>query len=288
MTLKYPLELNEGQSDYMVFQAHQYRTNNAVAGQSQGNRGGVNGPAEGSPIVLYMPTTTPTVSNDQSWQGETAFAGPLGALKRDVAAGFVGGLNAIGENGSLDQEINSIADKARAIFESAKANSIPALKQGATSAIAGFVGTSGSNLMAMTRGQVYNPNVELLFQGPKMRGFAFNFIFIPKSPQETGIVNQIIKQFKMMSAASLADGGMLNVPYVWSVKYMTGADENPYMNQFMRCALTSIKVQANPNSDMHLTFNDGMPVTTAMSLSFQEVDIILRDDHEESISFQGY
>jgi len=52
--------------------------------------------------------------------------------------------------------------------------------------------------------------------------------------------------------------------------------------------LTSIKVQANPNSDMHLTFNDGMPVTTAMSLSFQEVDIILRDDHEESISFQGY
>jgi len=74
MTLKYPLELNEGQSDYMVFQAHQYRTNNAVAGQSQGNRGGVNGPAEGSPIVLYMPTTTPTVSNDQSWQGESAFA----------------------------------------------------------------------------------------------------------------------------------------------------------------------------------------------------------------------
>lgn len=287
MTLKYPLELNEGQSDYMIFQAHQYRTNNAVAGQSAGNAGGTPGPAEGAPIVLYMPTTTPAVSNDQSWN-QVNFTGPLGELKRDLAGTFVGGLNDFGNNGNMDGEVSAIVDKAKAAFESVKENSIPALKQGVTQAIAGLAGTSGANMLAMTRGQVYNPNVELLFQSPKMRGFAFNFVFIPKNPTETDIVNQIIKQFKMMSAASLADGGLLNVPYIWSVKYMTGSDENIYMNQFKRCAMTSFKVQANPNSDMHVTFTDGMPVTTAISMSFQEVDIILRDDHEESTSLQGF
>ena len=74
---------------------------------------------------------------------------------------------------------------------------------------------------------------------------------------------------------------MLEVPKLWSVKYMTEGGENDNMNKFKKCALLGVTVQANPNSNMHQTFSDGMPVVTSMQLSFQEVDIILREDHEE-------
>ena len=60
------------------------------------------------------------------------------------------------------------------------------------------------------------------------------------------------------------------------------------MNQFKRCALLGVTVRANPSSNMHQSFTDGMPIVTSMSLAFQEVDIILRDDHETSESNQGY
>ena len=72
------------------------------------------------------------------------------------------------------------------------------------------------------------------------------------------------------------------------VAYKYGDGDHPYMGEFKRCALVSVSVGHNPTSNTHTTFSDGMPVVTSMNLIFQEVDIVLREDHENSKSLQGF
>ena len=51
--LNYPLELNQDHVDYVSFTHHKYQSNKA---------GGPLTTAEGPPILLYMPSTTPALS----------------------------------------------------------------------------------------------------------------------------------------------------------------------------------------------------------------------------------
>ena len=60
------------------------------------------------------------------------------------------------------------------------------------------------------------------------------------------------------------------------------------MNQFKRAALTDVTVKANPGLPMHMSFENGMPILTQVSLSFTEVDVITRQDHMSSSSAIGY
>ena len=277
MTLRYPSQLNPIFSDYMTFTPEEYRSNNA---------GGAAGPpAVGAPIVLYMPNSTPAVGNEQSWNTNT-FEGPLGAIKRDLA---LAGVEASQELlGSADGGISAITDDLAEKFKARRGEAGGAVRQAAVNAVAGFAGTNANALMAIQRGEIYNPNVELTYQGPGMRSFSFDYNFIPKNAAETNIVSNIIMTFKKLSAPKDLGSGMLKVPYVWNIKYMSGGGQNPYMHAFKKCACLGVTVQYNAGSDMHQTYTDGMPVTTTLKLTFQEVDIILRDDHDASGSLHGY
>ena len=259
----------------MLFTPEEYRSNNA---------GGAAGPpAQGSPILLYMPNSTPAVGNEQSWN-TTTFEGPLGAIKRDLALGAVNIAQEIGNEGSMSQ----IKDDLTAKFKARRGEAGTAVRQAGVNAVASFAGTNANALMAIQRGEIFNPNVELTYQGPGMRSFSFDYNFNPKNPAETNSVSEIIMAFKKNSAPKDLGNGMLKVPYVWNIKYMSGGGQNTYMHSFKKSALLSVVVQYNAGSDMHQTFVDGMPVTTTLQLTFQEVDIILQDDHDESGSLHGY
>ena len=273
-TLRYPLQIEGTGSDYMLFQAHDYRSNRKFSGQT--GTGGTDGPPAGSPIILYMPNSTPPVSAQNSWGSEN-FAGPLGEVMGDIGTAAAGGLVDLG-GGSFDRQ--GFLDSFREQMEGIKEKGGTAVGQIALNEVGKKVGGSANNLLALSRGEIYNPNVELIYQGPTMRQFSFNFSFLPKSASESSTVNKIIKEFKKWSAPK-DNGSMLEVPKLWSVKYMTEGGENDNMNKFKKCALLGVTIQANPTSNMHQTFSDGMPVVTSMQLSFQEVDIILREDHEE-------
>ena len=283
-SLRYPAELREGDVDYMLFQAHEYRTNREFA--SQANAGGSEGPSVGSPVILYMPNSTPAVANQNNWQSQN-FEGPLGLLLGDGGTGLAAGIQSLAQDTTFDMQ--ATIDGFKQQLQNVRDKSIPAVGQFATQAIGAMTAGSGNNLLAIQRGQIYNPNVELLYQGTGMRQFSFGFNFLPKNPQEAQTVNKIILEFKKWSSPSNEKGnGMLEIPKIWSVKYMSGGSINKNMNQFKRCALLGVTVQANPSSNMHQSLVDGMPVMTSMSLAFQEVDIILREDHTGSDSNQGY
>ena len=258
--LRYPLEAGSG--DHVILTAHEYRS----------NASGASGPQLGSPIILYMPNSTPTMSNGQTWTSET-FQGPMGAMARDLAAGVVG----IAETGP-----NLGGTKNIDHFKSAFSNVGGVARHAITSAAAGIAGKTANQMLAYTKGQIYNPNVELLYDGPAVRQFDFNFNFIPKNPTEAASVMQIILEFKKWSSPE-EQGQKYKVPAVWQVKY-AGAGGS-WMNQFKRAAMTNISVQYNAGMDMHATFSNGCPIRTDIQLAFQEVDVITRKDHSVGVGY---
>ena len=284
--LKYPNNLNEGQTDYVSFTHRKYRSN------SQG--GGAAAPGTGQRIVLYMPNSTPVANYGNSWNSTGQnFDGPLGILKKDAAfaAGkaIVGAGNTVGnlgdgESGNAMQALRDAAKEAgrdtAKLLNDATSNRGGLVKQVGMNMVGGALVGSGNNLLALTQGQIYNPNVELLYQGPQLRTFSFSFNFVPKNSGESGVVSQIIKEFKKWSApGDPGDEGFLSVPHVWDIVY--GGKVEGKMNKFKPCALSNVSIQDNAGSNLHTTFEDGTPTLTSITLSFNEVDILTRKDHED-------
>ena len=281
MTLRYPLEIgNAASPDYIQFVPQQYRANDSrVGGAGPGQVGA-------QAVILYMPNSTPGIGNSNNW-GAVNFEGPIGDLRKLFADGSVDFISR-----QKDLNIQRTIDDLKSAFtkfgESGKGLGGPALRQAGIQAVSQLVGgASGTQLLAMSQGKVFNPNVELLYTAPGMREFNFTFKFVPKSAQEASMINQIILNFKRWSAPRFIENGMMEVPHVWKVDYMTGGMENKNMNRFKKAACTSVTVQANPQTAMHVAFDDGMPVETVMALSFKEVDVITRQDHEE-VQGQGF
>ena len=280
--LRYPLEITDN-SDYIQFTPREYRANNVTVRRQQNARAAAGPPtdANAQSVILYMPKSTPAVGNGNNW-GREDFMGPLGTLDKLIGTGAV---NTIREQDDLD--VTKFIDNITKQFQELRGGGAglggPGLKQYGLQFIPQLVsGATGAQLMAMSRGQVFNPNVELLYKTPDMRKFSFGFNFVPKSPEEAVIVQQIILNFKTWSAPEAIEGGMLKVPHIWDIAYMSRGEENKFMNKFKAAACTSVTVQANPQTDSHVTFDNGMPIETVMGLNFQEVDIITRKDHIEA------
>ena len=62
-----------------------------------------------------------------------------------------------------------------------------------------------ANLLGRT-GIVINPNLELHFQGPKLRSFRYIFTFTPRDRDEANIIREIIKTFKKTMAVKRLEG----------------------------------------------------------------------------------
>ena len=227
-----------------------------------------------------MPNSTPAVGNANAWS-EVKFEGPIGELRRNAATALGGAgsdITMLGKKGGT-----SVSDITQNLTNSLKRGGQAAIDnmggiaaQAGMKMLEGFVGASPNQMLALGTGKVYNPNVELLYSSPQMRAFAFNFDLTPKNANEANVINQIVLNFKKWAAPSDIGNGMFEIPYVWQIQYKTGSGDNKNMNQFKKSALTSISVVANANTEMHVAHPGGVPITTSITLQFQEVDIIVR------------
>jgi len=101
-----------------------------------------------------------------------------------------------------------------------------------------FAGQAVSaNLLGRT-GIVINPNLELLFQGPKLRSFRYNFRFTPRDDKEAKEIRRIIRVFKKSMAVRRTEGSLfLGVPAVYEIKYIfKGNRDHPFLNKIKPCA----------------------------------------------------
>ena len=264
--LRYPDDLNTSYSDYVEFVHFGYRVNDALDG---GTGRYENAPRKGNRIILYMPNTTPGTEQIQGWEGQT-FAGPKGQMIKQA----------------LDQMSDITGGFNKSAGEQSPGSVTGAAAQLTLEFLAKQVGQDANTALQLGKGQVYNPNVELLYKQPKLRKFTFDFNFIPKNPAETRKVDQIIREFKYWSAPGIEGTNFLTVPDLWLVTYYNAAKGTfKRMNPWRPAALEGVIVQDNPLSDLHSTVEDptgDVPVHTKMMLSFCETDIITRKDHDES------
>ena len=139
----------------------------------------------------------------------------------------------------------------------------------------------GANILGRRTGMVVNPNLELLFRGPQLRSFQYNYVFTPRDPDEALMVRKIIKFFKKEMAVQRNTSNLfLNTPNVFQLKYVYKANpggDHPYLNKIKPCALTSFTVDYTPDGS-YMTYQGGSMTSYAVSLQFSELEPIYADD----------
>ena len=90
-----------------------------------------------------------------------------------------------------------------------------AAKQLGVGMVAGFAGVSANQLMALSKGKIFNPNVELLYDGPRFVHSVCLSLWSLRVLTRLRI-NEIVKEFKVWSAPK-ENGGMYK--YLTSGRY---------------------------------------------------------------------
>ena len=150
-----------------------------------------------------------------------------------------------------------------------------------------------SELIARTEGQVFNNNLELLFQGPTLRTFNFRYKFSPRDESEIKNVMKIIRAFKQSSAVQRSQSGLFMVtPNTYRLEFKKGgaklgtSNRHRFLPRIKECALTQCTVDYMPEGS-YMTYDSddlsfqGSMVTYIVTLSFQELDPIFNDDYED-------
>ena len=145
--------------------------------------------------------------------------------------------------------------------------------------------TNFNQLLSRSTGEILNPNMELLFGGPTLRNFRFQFKFTPRNEKEAEQVRLIIRAFKR-NMAPQAQGGQLNsgnwflkTPNVFKLRYRTGSNDHPFLNKFKQCFLSDVQTTYTADG-VYSTYDDGTPVSMTLDLSFKEIQPIYDIDYD--------
>ena len=215
-------------------------------------------------IALYMPPSV-QVKYDVSWAdqeiGVVAESG-LAAIKAFQGQG--GGLSGMMSAGK-EAVLGGTAAAARGVM-----NKVASTVQGADAVI------------AIERGQVITPRMELMFEGMGRRSFSYSFTFIPKSESEAITVEDIVLHFKrhmMPNFANNFTSGVdgvreMTIPDHFNIRYMYRHKTNTHLNLIHTCALKSMDVDYG--AERFTGYAGGRPQTTKISLNFIEFNIMSR------------
>ncbi len=141
----------------------------------------------------------------------------------------------------------------------------------------------GVELANKVFGRAANPYLEVLFQGPELRTFTYNFTFAPKSKEEQDEVHKIIKLFRFHQAPEhRSDHSMfLGLPSEFDIHYMyqgstegEESGENQFYNKIATCVLQNVNVDYTPGKVA--SHQSGAPVLIKMSLTFLETEMITK------------
>ena len=155
------------------------------------------------------------------------------------------------------------------------------------------VGALGGNvsvnqLLARQSGEIFNPNMELLFNGPTLRSFRFSFKMTPRSSAEAEQVKLIIRSFKRnmapKTAASANKSGsrgnfFLKSPNIFELRYRSGNQDHPFLHKFKQCFLTDVSVNYT-GEGVYATYEDATPVSMILDLSFKELEPVYDVDYD--------
>lgn len=314
-TFRYPTELIDVDTDYVKFEIYEYKPalgsgfgGNASApfgqsptGESLRDYNNFSAYPVGSKkttIYLYMPEDIESEYGAQ-WNGRNI--SNIGRAGIAAASGLLGNKDA-----NLGQSFNNVTQQAKETMGNffTQGTGVAKLISEALGA-ANFDTFSVNDLYSVTSGRIFNPNTELIYEGPQMRTFGLNFKMAPRNKPEAIAIKQIVNAFKQAllpryneNSVNGAGGNLrafVGVPRVVDVTFMTGGVPNRFVSQFKLSALTNVNVSYTPDGAW-ATYKDsfegdptsadaanGSPVATSLSLSFMELKML----YAEEVTDQG-
>ena len=301
--LKYPIDMDLKVQDHMAITVATYvpaknlpKINEQTSGQFVRTR---NAQLKET-IIIPMPNAMR--SADRTNFGGAEMSGVTGQLFDPTAQAFLGSKF----EGDLTGILGTIVEEAKkaggGLLEAGRAAAGSGyikrkfLLQGAAS-LANTIGLNVDvgQVISRTTGAVENPNLELLFQGPGLRDFAFNIRFTPRSKSEAARVRRIIRVLKRSMSVKRnaqafegqgSENLLLGTPDVFRLQYRRGSTTNEEikgLNKFKTCALTSLNVDYSGGSGRWASYGpDSQPVTTLVTMQFRELVPLYEEDYENS------
>ena len=265
LDLVYPVGANGGESDYIKFTALKYLPSKLST--ASGTFGTVyqKGTSEGIGQSVQLPIQGGIQdSNAVGWNEDTMNV--MQAAGAEIAKDGIGKGIGAGVNTFIQQA--KTLQKENAAVRTAIANEM------AGQAV-------GSNIMARTERAILNPNTELLFQGPQLRAFSFNFKMTPRSKAEGEVVKSIIKFFKFHMAPKLTDAQLfLKAPNIFRIEYFAKGQQHTGINLIKDCALQACTVDYTPDGT-YMSYEDGAMFSYDLQLQFMELIPIYAKDYNE-------
>lgn len=251
-------------SDYVTFEFFKYKPPFSDQGGGGNRRSEYNASADfsgedilgepGSTIIMYMP------EDIQSEYGANWGGAGFGLIAKELMRGATG-----------DFDLGRTIEGA---FSAGKRKLVDFAVENANKALGTSVTTNQA--LAGTVGKVVNPNVEMMYEAPEMRGFSLNFKMFASSEDEANEIRKICNSFKQNMLPKFANQ-FIDVPNVVRVTFMTGPSPNQFISQFKPCAITNVSVNYTPDGTW-ATYRDGRPVATQLTIQFKELKMLFADD----------
>ena len=290
--LRYPYERMESTQDYIQFSVIEYKRQGLTGGPVGTNR--LN---QGTGVQSQFSTQTPGRNLNTDILGTVTLPVPSQIGDNNGADYGSGGLNFLQERGlsiasaGIEGKFQQAVQETKGLFGDVVAGQRDA--ELVTSFFAGkAVSAFGGNLdlnqiLARSSGTIINPNMELLFTGPKLRSFTFAFKFTPRFSKEAEEVRQIIRAFKKHSSPRKG-GNFLKTPNIFQIRYLgEGGQNHQFLNRFKLCALTNMTVNYTGDG-VYATYDNGTPVSSIMTLTFNELTPVYNEDYDENVGGVGY
>ena len=316
--LRYPMEALTGTTDYLQIDIKEYirqpgntkligakgfgrnTLNNSVGATRSGSLATKSVMNTGT-IILQIPSDIK--DGNSANYGDSKMNTLTGAAAGAISGGMKAGaelVKAIGGQQSFDEAKQQIKTDIGANLAPGESEALlSAAQQGltakATSSALGIFGANVSTeqLLARQSGQIFNPNLELLFNGPTLRSFSFSFKMTPRSAQEARQCKLIIRSFKQNMAPKTGGdtiGGsaiFMKTPNLFELRYRKGNKDHPFLNKFKQCFLTNCAVNYT-GEGVYATYDDATPISMQLDLTFKEIEPIYFDDYDKSPTGVGF
>ena len=274
---RYPLNKDRKKFDFLQVTAKKYKPSSfgGVEGMTQ-DADDRNMASVGSVYLPMQPGLAE--SSNVNWGGETLNA--IEAAAANISGSTIEGASK-GNKELLAGLIGGSEDAIKTVFGEGGV--------GSKEVAAYFAGQAvGKNVFTRTTGKIMNPNLELLFSGPNLRTFNYNYQFTPREDREAKEIRSIIKFFKKNMAPIRKGKLFLESPNVFKLKYIfKNGGQHPFLNKIKLCALQSFNVQYTPDGS-YMTYDDGSMTSYTASMTFQELNPIYSDEIEMSSNDMGF
>ena len=238
-----------------------------------------------SSIALYIPPNGLRTAFDANWDGleGAAMRATMGGALSRLNMGAVTAAGTLGMAGDWDQGN---------IMESLFAG----IQSGAGAVMGKVAGAvdKGTGMLA-AQGIAVNNHMSLVYKGPgEFRTHSFAFNFFPKAKPDAIVIKNILKDLQngmlpRMSGTPLKKNRAVSAPFFmaprhWTIDFFNGdGTENTFLHKIKKSVIKNMQINHDPNSTISL-HEDGSPVQTTLSLTFQEIELPFSSDDAPDIT----